>query len=225
MGEKFLFTAHGFGVDRTSNGLFTDVAAVLPEHTPKMMSFYKKHDDGSNDLDMMIHAEQADLLLKQMQKVEGERIVLAHSMGNIALASVVLSGEVAVDRVIMLAPALDENKYGENGLMENIRRIGGTPDPDGVSVLPRGDGRASIFLPPSYFDIKELDLPAIYQRVAAEVPTIIVRALHDKFVDPSIVATIDGAHHIVLDSDHNFSGSSRAELIAALNKELTRHES
>lgn len=223
MAEKFLFTAHGFGVNRTSNGLFSDVATLLPEHTPKMMSFYKKRDDGSLDLDIMTHDEQADLLLAQMKKVEGERVLLAHSMGNVALAKVVLSGEVDIDRAIMLAPAIDENKDGEHGLMNNIRRIGGTPNPEGTSVLPRGDGSASIFLPLSYFDIKQLDLPDMYEQVAGKVPTVLVRALKDNFVDHEIVEKIQGAHHIALDCDHNFSGKARPQLLRELANVL-RHQ-
>jgi hypothetical protein len=221
MAEKFLFTAHGFGVDRTSTGLFSDVAQLLPDHTPKMMSFYKKRKESEHNLDVMTHAEQAELLLAQMKKGEGEKILLAHSMGNVALAMVVLSGEVNVDTAIMMAPALDENKYGENGLMNRIRRIGGTPNPDGVSVMPRTRG-GNIFLPPSYFVIKDLDLPDMYQQVAERVPTIMVRALHDKFVDHSVVAQISGAYHIALDADHNFNGASRPLLIDALRTALAK---
>lgn len=210
MVEKFLFTAHGFGVGRTSNGLFPEVAKELPDHTLKMMSFYKPHQGGHpKDIDIMTHSEQAELLRVHMDKVEGEKILMAHSMGNVALGMAILSRQVQVAGAIMLAPALDAN---EDNIMDNISRVGGTIHRGGMSSFASSSDGVSVFLPANYFDVEELDLFDMYQQVADTVPTVVVRALHDQFVDPDIIGGIRNAHHISVDSGHNFTSEARLRL-------------
>ncbi len=202
--------SHGFAMRSDSAGMFTDIAAALPDYEFRMFDYYDIAPNGDQTIRSL--DEQATLLQQQIDEApEGKIILLCHSQGSTVAGLVDLS---RVSRVILLAPPVEISRAS---LINRLRhRKGAKLNPYGMSMIPRSDG-TTMYIPESYMDsIEAHDRMTLYQNIANTVPTAIIRATYDETLGLTAVNTIRGATHEDVAANHNFTGEGRQRLIDVL---------
>jgi len=206
---KTVLCSHGFGVKADSKGMFTAIAAAFPAIDFRMFDLNDERPDGDTyvrPLDGMA-AELQD----RIDIADGEIILLCHSLGCVVAG---LVDTARVSKIVLLAPPdkIDHERY-----IARLRsRKGSEIDLSGMSVLPRTDG-STTYLPKEFFaSVANADLMELYRKIAADKPTVIIRALQDEMIGLTKIDTIKNARIVDLDTDHNFTGEGRQKLIGVL---------
>lgn len=206
---KTIICSHGFGVKADSRGMFTDIAAGLSEYSCRMFDYNDERANG--DTHMRSLSEMAAELQGQIDGTDGEIVLLCHSLGCVVAGLADLS---RVSKVVLLAPPV---RLGRERFAEILKsRARSVLKPGGISELPRTDG-STTYLPQAFFDSVAIDPMSLYQKIADSKPTILVRATQDDIIGLTNVDEINNAQLIDLDSDHNFTGQHRQQLIDVLH--------
>lgn len=211
---KTVICSHGFAVRADSMGMFTAIAAAFPDYDFEMFDYYDIKPNGDQVLRSL--DEQAQILQQHIDTApEGEIILLCHSQGSTVAG---LASLERVSKVVLLAPPVDIDRAS---LINRLRhRKSAQLNPFGTSTVPRSDGTL-MTIPVEYMDsIEAHDQGTLYQKIANTVPTIIVRATDDEILGLTTANEIQGARHIDIAADHNFTGKNRDKLIDALQSIL-----
>jgi len=208
--------SHGFGVDRTSRGMFSDIVKQLPDdYGYVMFDYYSVNGQAMN---LSTFADQERMLLAVVAWLAEQSMVtdislVAHSMGCVVAAR---AQAPELQRVVMLAPPL---KIGERTRDYFTRKPGAKQQGD-LWQIPRRDGTTS-YIPTALFDeIEQIDAAEDLLAYASVQPYLLLIPTDDEVLgdadyndlalDENITAqTIDEA-------DHNFSGGSRKPMIEAV---------
>lgn len=205
---KTIVCSHGFGVDATDRGLFSDIAAAFPEYTFAMFD-YNAVDENGNVTVLPIE-QQAELLNTKLKDAGGEIILLCHSQGCVTAAMADVS---KVSSAIFLAPP--ENLDIERFVKIFGSRAGTQFNPEGLSSIPRHDG-TSTYIGKEYLEsIGKLDVQALFAQLAKRTKLDILRASEDEVVGNTTFPGVDAAVQTLV-ATHNFDGASRPALIDAV---------
>jgi esterase/lipase len=210
---KNIICSHGFGVKADSRGMFTDVQTAFPNYTFTMFDYNQILDN--DDVVVAPIDAQAQILqhVINAQNDNDELILLCHSQGAINAGLVNLN---KISKVILLAPPVKMSM--ERVIIKFTSRPDAEFYPNGTSKLPRSDGTYT-YISKDYIESLEKRSPIdLYQQIANQKPTIIIRATNDNTLGLTNVNTIKNAIHIDIDSDHDFTGDARAKLIESLKK-------
>jgi hypothetical protein len=208
---KTVVCSHGFGVDATGRGMFTDIAEAFPDVRFVMFNYNTVDEQGNMTVRPL--PEQAEILNEQLAKAEGDVTLLCHSKGCVVGAMADLSN---VHDVIFLAPP-DGNAQTIKHFGEKFgSREGAVFNPDGMSTIPRRDGTTT-YVSSEYLRTQaDLDdARQLYKDVAAKHPLTIISAEEDEILG-RIPFTDIGATVITLPGNHDFTGQARAGLIETL---------
>ncbi len=210
---KTIICSHGFGVKADSRGMFTEIANKFPGYTFKMFDYNEILSNG--DVVVADIDTQAQKLQSVIDEAEGEIVMLCHSQGCI------IAGLVDVTKVseaILLAPPVLMSMQRVVEKLQN--RPGSEINLDGVSKLRRTDGTTT-HVPREYIQsLQNRDPIALYETLSQKIPVIIVRAAKDHVLGDTDLSQVSNAQKIDIDSDHDFTGSARAELTTILRKIL-----
>ena len=205
---KTVICSHGFGVDATDRGLFTDIAAAFPGY--RFIMFDYNIVDAVGNMTVRTLAQQTEMLIEKIAEADGEVMLLCHSQGCITAALADLTG---VTSMVWLTPPdnLDIPRFV--GIFGS--RAGANFNPDGVSSIPRRDGTVT-YIGKDYLEsIGKVDALGAYTKAAAQCPTTLIRATNDEIVGetefPGVPASV-----LTLSGTHDFSGQARAGLIKKL---------
>lgn len=220
MTKHIVVFSHGFGVRKDDRGLFTDIAAGLPG-VMSILFDYNEADETANTLTVAPLRKQAALLEQVLIRTRDDNPdavidLMCHSQGCIVAA---MLRPQNIRKVVFLAPPTTLSQERMLKLFGN--RPGSKVDLLDKSLFTRRDGSTTI-VPKEYWD----DLPDIkpiplYNELANDTQLIIIRAKHDeilgktRFTDLSPNITLTD-----LEGDHDFTGTERRALIAAIQKEL-----
>lgn len=207
---KTIICSHGFAMRADSAGMFTDIAAAFPNYDFRIFDYYDYESNGDHIVRSL--DDQAKMLQKQINAAPtGEIVLLCHSQGS-TVAGLVDLGRVS--KVILLAPPIEISRAG---LINRMRhRKGARLNPYGTSTIPRSNGTI-MTIPVEYMDsIEAHDRTALYQKMAAAKPTVIVRATEDETLGLTDFSLIEDARVIDVKADHNFTKDGRPALIQAL---------
>lgn len=219
LGTTVAVFSHGFGVDRTSNGMFNDIAASLPDDYGYVMFDY--YDMINDALAMTTFSEQQSRLSKVIdwattQPHVNQVVIVAHSMGCV-ITALLASSKPA--RTIMLAPPLD---IGERTRQYFTSKPGAHKE-GGEWVIPRSSG-VTTRIPEQMFDeFEQADALAAFIDYARKHPFDLVIAGRDEVLagqDYKQLARAPITLHTIKEADHNFSGAQRRQLIQLLDKLL-----
>lgn len=208
--------SHGFGVERTNRGLFTDLVRTLPEDYGYVLFDY--YDITGKTVNFSSLQDQQRMLLSIIAWLSEQADVtdislVAHSMGCIVAA---LAQPPELKQVVMLAPPL---MIGD-GPRAYFTGKDGAEKRDNLWVVPQGEGITN-YIPEKLFDEFETVKPqeALLDYAAVQPFELLIPTddevlgtvdYNDLALDENITAlTIDEA-------DHNFSGVSRHAVIAAV---------
>jgi len=211
--QKIIIYSHGFGVDKTSRGLFTDVANVLPDYEHIMFSF-NKHDAENNTTIVSSLFDESKILNEMIEKTKKANPnavidLICHSQGCIAAA---LAKPTGINKVLMLAPGA---KYNNDGLISTFSKRPGTiVDLDGLTILPRADGSTTIVTADYWKSKSGLDPVRYYNELSKLTNLIMIRANQDELMAEDNFSGLDSSVRVLnIDGDHNFKGSFRAGLV------------
>ena len=205
---KQVICSHGFGVDATDRGLFSDIAAGFPELQFTVFDYNEV--DAAGNMTVRPLAVQAELLNVQLARATDGVIVLCHSQGCVTAAMANLG---KVSQLIFLAPpdTLDIERF----VKVFGSREGVTYDPDGVSKVPRRDGTVTS-IGKDYLDsIAAVDVQQLFTTAAQKIPMTVIRAAEDEIVGQTAFADVP-ATIITLSGSHDFAGAARTELMTQL---------
>lgn len=220
--SKIIIYSHGFAVKKDDRGLFTDIAAALPE-CKHILFDYNRVDEQAKTILVASLREQSTMLNTRVDSVAkefpgSELYVIAHSQGCVAAGCLYYSAE-AVRKAILLAPPseLDMEKMIE----KYSQRPGAVIDVQGLSYVPGGDGYTKL-IPSDYWEnLQDPQLIRLYNSLGHFTDVLLVEARNDEIVealpDTGLEETV---RRMELDADHNFSGEARQHLIALIRVEL-----
>ena len=206
---KSIVCSHGFGVDATDRGLFTDIAAAFPDADFRMFDYNTK--DAAGNMTVRPLGDQVAQLKTELNKTTGGVTLLCHSQGCIVAS--MLPDFSKVERMIFLTPPQDFD-------IERFSRIfgdrpGAVFNRDGASSFPRRDGTTT-YIGKDYLDsIESIDVLGLYAKAATARPVTIVRASDDEIAGDTDFTSV-GATVLTLPSGHDFSGEARTGLIETL---------
>ena len=208
--------SHGFGVDRTSRGMFTEIVKALPADYGYVLFDY--YDNDGKTVNISTFADQQRILLTIIGWLSEQRSVtdislVAHSMGCIVAAS---AQAPELKKAVMMAPPLH---IGDRTRAYFTSKFGAVQKGE-LWIIPRKDGTTSIIPEALFAELIEIDAQELLLDYATVQPYSLLIPTNDEVLgevdyndlalDDNIAAqTIDGA-------DHNFTGQSRAAMIEAV---------
>lgn len=208
---KTVICSHGFGVDATGCGLFTEIAAAFVDYNFVMFD-YNTRDEQGNMTVLPLNA-QAKLLQQKIDETSktGDTItLLCHSQGCVVAAMADIPKSV---KVIFLAPPdnLDIPRFtkvfgGREGTVFNL---------EGTSVIPRNDGTKTFIGKDYLHSVATADIRALFEKLAQQNELTIIKADADEIVGPTDFSDIKAAV-LSAPGSHNFTDDARAGLIQML---------
>jgi len=206
--------SHGFGVDSTDRGLFTDIAAALPEAEHSMFD-YNQLSGGTltvSPLDQQAHRVGDKLTATKSKYPHGTIDLICHSQGCIVAA---MARPMGIRRVICIAPL--EVVDVQRMLQRFSTRPGAKIDPNGMTTLPRRDG-STTSVPTEYWrSLRNISPVSLYNALAAHVSLTLITASQDEVIGATNFRKLDPSIEVIrITADHDFNGKSRQELIAAI---------
>lgn len=220
MTKHIVVYSHGFGVRKDDRGLFTDIAAGLPD-AEHIMFDYSQVDEMANTLTVAPLTEQAKMLrqkLTEAQTANPDAVIdlVCHSQGCLVAAIANISG---VRKTIFTAPPPDADI--EDKIKRWRVRYGTQFTTEGTSYLERKDGSTTIVPPEYWLSLKSLDAQELYNRLAGSTELVIVTATKDEVLGEVILNELTPTTKVIeMATGHNFEGKARAKLTAIVAGEL-----
>ncbi len=221
MSKHIIIFSHGFGVQKDSRGMFTDIAATLPKDTKTILFDYNRFDKKVNRLTVAPLSKQAQKLAKILdttRQLYPDAVIdlVCHSQGCVAAG---LAKPKGLRRIVLLAPPATLSIER----MANIfaYREGAHMDIDGESLFPRRDGSVTV-VPKTYWPgIKAIDPVSLYNALAKHTEVIVINAHQDEILGQTDFSGL--APHvtvIAIEAGHDFLAEARAELLRTVAEEV-----
>ena len=212
---KYLLFSHGFGVQKDSRGMFTDIAKALPCYKPVMFD-YNKYDSGTRLTTVYSYRKQAKIFKSQINKIlendkKAEITVIAHSQGSIVAGLC----NIKTSRAILLAPPTTVS--ARRSKLRPNRKV----NKNGSVIIYKKDGSKILLTTAFTLGLRFTNPLKIYERLALRESTVIIAAKQDEIVNNANLHKVRSAEVYELDGDHNFTGQYRKGLIETLSKILT----
>lgn len=215
--------SHGFGVEKTDRGLFTDIATALPD-AQHIMFDYNQIDQATNTLTVAPLTAQQQKLQKVIAKTTRENPhatidIICHSQGCVVAA---MARPTNIRRVIMLAPPAKFVNVEEK-IRQKLQRPGAKIDTNNTMHYPRRDGTTTI-ITAAYWEsragIEPIDL---YNQTAESSTLTIINANQDEVLDSTVFDGLSAKINVInIDGNHDFTNQSRQKLIQIIKEELLR---
>lgn len=220
--KHIIIYSHGFAVRKDDNGLFTEIAASLPEVESVLFDYYQV-DETNNKIFVSSFTDQIEKLrqvVKDIVSYNPGAIVdlIGHSQGTIVAA---MARPNWIRKAILLAPVFDTN-LGRT-LNRYKEKSGAIINLDGISEIPSSTGLAKI-IPKEYWQERELIKPFVhYNALANKSEIIFIQANQDELLPKTDLSELDQRTKLIaIDGNHNFSQPNRDRLIETIRELLLR---
>lgn len=215
--------SHGFGVMRDARGMFTEIAANLPEGFGYVLFDYNRPEGDklrlTNLSDQVTRLTSVIAWVRQQPGVEHVTII-SHSKGCIVTA---LAKPQEIAAVIMLAPPLQPG----SGTREYFTTRPGTVKQGSTWIVPRSDGTTSLIDEAVFAEMDTLDGEQVVLSYAQTQPLYIIAAGDDRVLPDQDYAKVAACPGTAFDSlpgaSHDFQGAARQPLIWTVNTYLRTH--
>lgn len=223
--SKYLVFSHGFGVRADSLGLFSYITGKFPNYESVLFDFYDV-DESSNTWKVPALSIQADTLAVKLENVfahdpQAEVNIIAHSQGCVIVSLLDDSLLSRIRNILLLAPAMQS--------VDTIRfrkfftARGAAISSVGEIDYIKRDGVELIISTGYQAEAEKLNLAKQYQNLRRLGRIKVILGSEDRNLasaDETVLSEIKEFKPIWLPADHNFTGSSRAELMAKLHELL-----
>ncbi|HJQ07868.1 MAG TPA: NUDIX domain-containing protein [Candidatus Saccharimonadales bacterium] len=216
--------SHGFGVRKDDRGLFTDIAASLP-NAEHIMFDYNQVDDRANTLTVAPLTEQAKKLRQVAAEVEAANPdavidLVCHSQGCVVAA---IAKPTGLRKTVFTAPPPDVD------IEDKIRRwrvrYGTTFTTKGVTYLERKDGSTTIVPPAYWISLKNLDAQELYNTLAENTDLVIITATQDEVLgEVALDKLAPNIKVIEMATGHNFEDKARPKLTRIITAALVMNK-
>lgn len=208
-----ILCVHGFGTRADARGMYTDIAAGLPDH--EFVTFDLNGVDEQGNTTVRSLHEQAAKVSEQVRLHPEAMTVLCHSQGCIIVCLADLGD---IKQVIFLAPP--EVISVERFKRKFFKRDDAQFVEDGLSVLPRRDGTTTYVTPEYVESIKDIEIENLYSDLAQRVELTIIHAGADEILGKTKFDYLHGKAKFlyVEGAGHDFKGESRSALINIIGR-------
>lgn len=205
--------SHGFGVERTARGMFSDIVQALPENYGYVMFDY--YDVTDKTVSISTFEDQQRMLLSIIAWLSEQASVtdislVAHSMGCIVAA---LAQPPEIKHAVMLAPPLQMNERTRDYFTNKF----GAEQRGDLWSIPRRDGTTTIIPNAVFIELSGLEAGKLLLDYAAVQPFALLLPAHDEVLGETDYNDLALDENIsaqtVDDADHNFTGDSRSVMI------------
>lgn len=228
--KHIIVFSHGFAVDMTDGGLFTDIKNSIKKH------------EGGDDIDLRLfdyneinenrtimwvssledHVNKLEEQIENIRKEDSEAKIslIGHSEG--ALVAALLKNLERINKMIFIAPPFDPKMEKLNEFLIKQETFKKSSD-DGFLEFKNRYGSTIKFLEKFWTERDGLDLPSLYNHLAENTKLSIIEAKNDKIVENPewVEGVLDKKIKIYkLDGGHQFRGEAREPLIHLVQKEL-----
>ena len=214
--SQLVIFVHGFAVNWTSKRLFTDLAEFLADKGITSVLFDLSDYDKSGNATYLNLNDQQDRLnqvyksVRQASPTAAIKLV-AHSLGCGLVASVRADWLMDLQSVLLLAPA--SNRPGPSIKQHILDRPGTITDGDKISFV-RANGLNNNF-DQAYVNQLDIDLDELYQKQWPQLTNLaIILAASDRYQASTQQLFKDNKAQTLADSDHNFTGKYRSQILA-----------
>jgi hypothetical protein len=224
--KHIVIFSHGFGVEKDSLGLFTDIAKMLSSHNIESIMFdYNEINPETKEVFVKPFSEQTKILQsvidKTCEKNPNSIIdIVAHSQGSIMVAQAKLQG---IRKVISMSPFFHTDIHA---VLERQKKFSASQiDFNGTSRRVRSDGTVSV-VPSSYWQERfTTDIYTLYNDLALHVELTIIRAGEDKIMEGPDLLKIFNTYIISVHGDHDFKQENRKSLISVIEAVISNSRS
>jgi hypothetical protein len=214
--------SHGFGVQKESRGLFTDLASRLAPAGTRLFD-YNRFNAETNELLVAPLSENVRLLEEEIVRAREENPdaiidLICHSQGGI-IAGLLQPTEIR--QIILLAPPLDMDVSGS--LAYYASRPNAHVDQNGESRISRSDG-TTLVVPKEYWSERLLvPSPALlYNSLASISRVTIIAAAQDTILGaPTLEGIEPEIQAIIIPGNHEFGGENRKRLVTLVHDLLS----
>jgi hypothetical protein len=217
---RIVIYSHGFGVRKDDRGLFTDIAASLPD-AEHIMFDYNQVDEAANTMTVAPLTEQAEILRRKVAEARAANPdviidLVCHSQGCIVAAIANVPG---IRKTIFTAPP--PNADVEEKIKRWRVRYGTQFTTESASYLERKDGSTTIVPREYWASLHNLDVQQLYNTLAASTKLVVVTATNDEVLGEVIFDTLAPNIKIIeMAAGHNFEGDARGELVDTIADEI-----
>lgn len=221
--KHIIIFSHGFGVQKNSGGLFTDISEMLRASDIESVLFdYNEINHDKKEVLVQSFSDQAKILQKVIDDTVANNPdsiidILGHSQGSVMVALADLKG---IRKVISLSP------FFHTDIHKILERYEKFPESEinftGVSRRTRSDGTTTI-IPPEYWSERfATDIYALYNKLALTTDLIIVNAGEDQIIDQCNLSKVFNAYIINIHGNHDFTGEDRKKLLEVVKDIVTK---
>ncbi len=210
---NIIIYSHGFGVKKDDRGLFTDIAAALPD-IHHVMFDYNSIDESHNTLTATPLDQQSIMLQDKIAEIrvkfpESRLSIIGHSQGCVVAA---MAQPSSIDSIIFLSPPTQFLGIKRDKLAE---RAGTIVEPDGTIRYPRRDGSTTIIREDYWKSREGIDPIALYNTLATTTHLTIITATNDEVLSATdFSGLVDKIKIIELHANHDFTGGIRENLVS-----------
>ncbi len=217
-GKHFIVYSHGFGVKKDDRGLFTDIAARLPNIEHGMFN-YNEIDEANNTLVACPLDTQAQKLNEVLAKIHDNNVdaiidIVAHSQGCVASA---IAQPQRANKIIFLAPPAQFLGLEKREIYKT--RPDTITEDDGTLRMPRRDGSMTI-IRDDYWRSREGIRPIeLYNQLSRLVDLTIITATEDEVLtDTNFSGLSPDINVIKQPANHDFTDKHREPLLKVISK-------
>jgi hypothetical protein len=213
MNKRVIIYSHGFGVDKTDKGLFTDISLAFPNEE-NIMFDYSVVDKINNTVTVSSLTDEAKKLgdivrTTRRNNPKADIDLICHSQGCNVAAILQPNG---IRNIILLAPPIELG----NQLMIDVfsKHSGAIVDFDGITIFSRPDGR-KIIIPAKYWASRlDIDTIKLINELSNIAKVTIINANQDELLGFKDFSGLDPKNKLInIDGTHNFVGEARFKLI------------
>lgn len=218
--KHIVIFSHGFGVEKDSRGLFTDVSLSLKDMETIMFD-YNEVNKNKKEIKVKKFSEQ---VVKLKDVIENTKLlnpdsvidIICHSQGSIIVA---LAKPVGIRKIILIAPSFDKDI---NRMLNIFKSRPGTEiNMDGMSKLSHRDGSTTIIPPEYWIERKNSPDPIdLYNELAKQTELVIINANQDEVLGEVDSSKLQNAEIVNINGDHNFKNVYRKKLLEVLVDKL-----
>ena len=213
--KQVVIFVHGFAVDWTSKGLFSDLAEHLAHQGLSSVLFdLSDYDQDDNATYLPLLDQQKRLRavseIVAQQQATAELNLVAHSLGCGLVASMNQQWATALNKVLLLAPGAD--RPGSRIKQQILNRPDALTKADKISFV-RSNGSRNSF-DQTYVQQLDIDFSDLYKKQWPKLKHLNIIVADSDQYPPAVKQLFDQYRAVtVTGSDHNFSHNSRPELL------------
>ncbi len=221
--KHIVIFSHGFGVEKDSHGLFTEIAEMLSSFGVESVMFdYNEINRDTKEVTVKPFSEQTEILQSIIDNTRKENPnsvidIIGHSQGSVMVAKAELRG---IRKVISMSPFFHTDIHA---VMERHKKFPTSQiDFNGVSRRVRSDGTVSI-IPESYWKERfTTDVYELYNNLALNTDLTIIRAGEDEIMEGPDLLKIFNSYVISIHGSHDFKKDARKNLISVIKDVLLK---